>query len=35
MNHDDHDPEGWTWPYVVLILVLLLAFTVWYAGLAR
>ena len=30
-----NDDDGWTWPYVVLCLVLLLAFAVWYAGLAR
>jgi len=32
---DDRDPEGWAWPYVVITLILFLAFAVWYAGLAR
>jgi len=32
---NDHDPEGWAWPYAVLLLILLLAFAIWYAGLAQ
>ena len=32
---NDHDPEGWAWPYVALTLLLLLAFAIWYAGLVR
>ena len=35
MSDDDRDPEGWAWPYAVVSLILLLAFVVWYAGLAR
>ena len=31
----DRDPQGWTWPYVVVTLLLLLAFAIWSAGLAR
>ena len=31
----DRDPEGWTWPYAVLFLLLLLAFVVWYPGLGQ
>lgn len=34
-NDDGGDPEGWAWPYTVVGLILLLAFVVWYAGLAR
>ena len=31
----NRDPQGWTWPYVMLFLILLLAFAIWSAGLVR
>lgn len=30
----NHDPEGWAWPYAVVLLILMLAFAVWWAGVA-